>query len=491
MSRSCPALLITAPSSGQGKTTVTSALARLHARQGRRVRVFKCGPDFLDPYWHQLASGAPVYQLDLWMTGDADCRQRLWQAAQEADLILVEGVMGLFDGDPSAADLAQRFGLPVMAVMDSGSMAGTFGALAYGLQTFRPGLRWAGALANRVATERHAAMLQRSLRSDSPWLGAVMRNAAMTLPERHLGLTVASEVADAQARLDAAADALANTPLGKMSLQDLQLWSVEFEVLKTGQAPERALKGEAAERTAQVEEEPAQRAGDTEQGAQPLRPTAHTSPNQTTTSPNLKSKTIAVARDTAFCFIYTANLECLQALGAKLVFFSPLADSTLPACDAVWIPGGYPELHASTLAANIALRDSLAAHVQAGKPVWAECGGMMALFESITTTDGARHTLWGLLPGDVTMHKRLSALGPQQLKLQSGTLRGHTFHYSTSASPLVPVTRTARPDHDPMQDAGEALWQQGSVRASYFHAWFPSCPEAVVELFTPVQESVA
>jgi cobyrinic acid a,c-diamide synthase len=444
MSRSCPALLITAPSSGQGKTTVTSALARLHARQGRRVRVFKCGPDFLDPYWHQLASGAPVYQLDLWMTGDADCRQRLSQAAEEADLILVEGVMGLFDGDPSAADLAQRFGLPVMAVMDSGSMAGTFGALAYGLQTFRPGLRWAGALANRVATERHAAMLQRSLRSDSPWLGAVMRNAAMTLPERHLGLTVASEVADAQARLDAAADALANTPLGQMSLQDLQQWSVEFEA------------------------------------ASAIR-----------TRPSLKGTTIAVARDTAFCFIYTANLDCLQALGAELVFFSPLADATLPACDAVWIPGGYPELHASTLSTNTRLRDSLAAHVQAGKPVWAECGGMMVLFDTITTTDGAQHTLWGLLPGEVTMHKRLSALGPQQLKLQTGTLRGHTFHYSTSASSLVPIARTARPDHDPMPDAGEAVWQRGSVRASYFHAWFPSCPEAVVELFTLAQEGAA
>ncbi|BDT72170.1 cobyrinate a,c-diamide synthase [Comamonadaceae bacterium OS-4] len=444
MSRSCPALLITAPSSGQGKTTVTSALARLHARQGRRVRVFKCGPDFLDPYWHQLASGAPVYQLDLWMTGEADCRQRLWQAAQEADLILVEGVMGLFDGDPSAADLAQRFGLPVMAVMDSGSMAGTFGALAYGLQTFRPGLRWAGALANRVATERHAAMLQRSLRSDSPWLGAVMRNAAMTLPERHLGLTVASEVADAQARLDAAADALANTPLGKMSLQDLQQWSVEFEAASA-----------------------------------------------TRTRPSLKGRTIAVARDTAFCFIYTANLDCLHALGAELVFFSPLADTALPACDAVWIPGGYPELHANTLAANTALRDSLSHHVQAGNPVWAECGGMMVLFDAITTTDGAQHTLWGLLPGEVTMHKRLSALGPQQLQLQTGTLRGHTFHYSTSASPLVPIARTARPDHDPMPDAGEAVWQQGSVRASYFHAWFPSCPEAVVELFTPAHEGAA
>ena len=453
------------------------------------MRVFKCGPDFLDPYWHQLASGAPVYQLDLWMTGDADCRQRLSQAAEEADLILVEGVMGLFDGDPSAADLAQRFGLPVMAVMDSGSMAGTFGALAYGLQTFRPGLRWAGALANRVATERHAAMLQRSLRRDSPWLGAVMRNAAMTLPERHLGLTVASEVADAQARLDAAADALANTPLGKMSLQDLQQWSVEFQDQVS--EPEPAREGEAAKRSEQVKEEPAQRAGDTEQSALPLRPTTHAPANQTTKEQGLKGKTIAVARDTAFCFIYTANLDCLQALGAELVFFSPLADNALPACDAVWIPGGYPELHANTLSANTRLRDSLAAHVQAGKPVWAECGGMMVLFDTITTTDGAQHTLWGLLPGEVTMHKRLSALGPQQLKLQTGTLRGHTFHYSTSASPLVPVARTARPDHDPIPDAGEAVWQRGSVRASYFHAWFPSCPEAVVELFTPAHEGVA
>ena len=137
MNTACPAILIAAPASGQGKTTVTSALARLHTRQGRRVRVFKCGPDFLDPYWHTLASGAPVYQMDLWMTGEADCRARLHAAAQEADLILVEGVMGLFDGDPSAADLAERFGLPVLAVVDASAMAGTFGALAFGLQHYR------------------------------------------------------------------------------------------------------------------------------------------------------------------------------------------------------------------------------------------------------------------------------------------------------------------------------------------------------------------
>jgi cobyrinic acid a,c-diamide synthase len=463
----CPAILIAAPASGQGKTTITSALARLHTRQGRKVRVFKCGPDFLDPYWHTLASGAPVYQLDLWMTGEADCRARLHAAAQEADLILVEGVMGLFDGDPSAADLAEKFGLPVLAVVDASAMAGTFGALAYGLQHYRPGLPWAGVLANRVASERHAAMLLGSVREPEHFMGVVMRNASMTLPERHLGLTVASEVTDAMERLDAAADALAETPLGGMSLDDLQRWSVSFSAASVG------LEGWAADCSAPCPP-PALRA--------PPLPTQNCLPPDL---PPLRSKRIAVARDAAFCFIYAANLDTLRALGAELVFFSPLADAALPQCDALWIPGGYPELHAQTIANNSSLRESLASHIAAGKPVWAECGGMMALFDILVTIDGTHHAQWGLLPGEVTMHKRLAALGPQQLKLQSGTLRGHTFHYSTTSTTLQASTRTARPDHDPLPDAGEAVWQHGAVRASYFHAWFPSCPHAVVELFTP------
>ncbi len=471
----CPAILIAAPASGQGKTTITSALARLHTRQGRRVRVFKCGPDFLDPYWHTLASGAPVYQMDLWMTGEADCRARLHAAAQEADLIIVEGVMGLFDGDPSAADLAVKFALPVLAVVDASAMAGTFGALAYGLQHYRPGLPWAGVLANRVASERHSAMLQGSVREPEHFMGAVMRNAAMTLPERHLGLTVASEVTDAMERLDAAADALAQTPLGRMTLGDLQRWSVVFTPAELAGAQE----GVRAKGFAQVKEEPAKRAGDTEQNALPSRPVT------------LQGQRIAVARDAAFCFIYAANLDMLRALGAELVFFSPLRDAELPACDALWIPGGYPELHAQTIADNISLRKSLAAHIAAGKPVWAECGGMMALFETLVTADGARHAQWGLLPGEVTMQKRLAGLGPQQLMLPSGTLRGHTFHYSTTSTPLQAATRTAKPDHDPLPDAGEAVWQQGAVRASYFHAWFPSCPAAVVELFTAPDGALA
>ena len=438
----CPAILIAAPASGQGKTTVACALARLHARQGRQVRVFKCGPDFLDPYWLTLASGAPVHQLDLWMTGAADCAQRLHDAAQDADLIIVEGVMGLFDGQPSAADLAQRFGLNVVAVIDASAMAGTFGALAWGLQHYREGLSFAGVLANRVASPGHAVMLEDSLRDPAQWLGAVMRNTALTLPERHLGLVMDHELGDALQRLDAAADALAATRLGQMSGDDLQAWAVDF-------------RG----RDAPAQDFPA--------GA-------------------LQGRTIAVARDPAFCFLYAANIDCLQAMGAELAYFSPLQDNALPPCDALWLPGGYPELHGQMLSANSAMKSSITAHVQAGKPVWAECGGMMALFDEIIDTDGVSQPMWGVLPGRVTMQKRLAALGPQQLEMPGGTLRGHTFHYSTCATSLAAARRTQAAPGRSLRGEGEALYVSGStgaVKASYFHAWFASSPAAAARLF--------
>jgi cobyrinic acid a,c-diamide synthase len=151
----------------------------------------------------------------------------------------------------------------------------------------------------------------------------------------------------------------------------------------------------------------------------------------------------------------------------------------------VWLPGGYPELHAERLATNTAMRDSMAQHVAAGKPLWAECGGMMVLFDTLTTVDGQVHAQWGLLPGAVTMQKRLAGLGPQQLQLSDGLLRGHTFHYSVTATDLHASQRTARPNSEPTADAGEAVWTRGSVRASYFHAWFASAPAAAASLFLP------
>jgi cobyrinic acid a,c-diamide synthase len=193
----------------------------------------------------------------------------------------------------------------------------------------------------------------------------------------------------------------------------------------------------------------------------------------------LAGKTIAVARDAAFCFIYPANLDVLRALGAELVFFSPLANEPLPACDAVWLPGGYPELHADALAAASRTREGLRAHAQAGRPVWAECGGMMPLFDRIVSSDGEAAAVWGLLPGQVLMQKRLAALGLQQLALPAGTLRGHTFHYSRCETALAPAHRT-----EPARGgAGEAVYRVGPVQASYFHAWFPSSPAATASLF--------
>lgn len=437
----CVALLIAAPASGQGKTTVTAALARWHTRQGRRVRVFKCGPDYLDPYWHQLASGAPVHNLDGWMVGMDEVRARLHAAAAEADVILIEGVMGLFDGRPTAADLAQQLGVPVLMVVDASAMAGTFGALVLGMQQYQPGVPWAGVLANRVGSAMHAQMLQTSLRAPELWLGTLPRlgqgKEEGLLPERHLGLVAAHELPDAMARLNSAADQLADTLLGQMAWEDWQRFRVAFPTAPAVAAP----------------------------------------------PPWLLGRSIAVASDAAFSFIYPANLDCLTAMGANLLFFSPLAGEGLPQCDAVWLPGGYPELHAAALAANTGLQADLQAHVAAGKPLWAECGGMLALGRQMADVDGQAQPLWGLLPGAGQMQSRLAGLGMQQCVLQGGLLRGHTFHYSRFDCTATEVARTSRAGKPVEAGKGEAVYQHGSVHASYFHAWFPSHPRAVAALF--------
>ncbi|MBR0566766.1 cobyrinate a,c-diamide synthase [Azoarcus sp. L1K30] len=424
--RRCPALLVAAPASGQGKTTVTAALARMHVRLGRKVRVFKSGPDFLDPQIHAVASGVPVYNIDLGMCGEDDIARRLYDAAGEADLILVEGVMGLFDGAPSAADIACRFGLPVMTVIDARAMAQTFGAVAHGLASYRPQLPFAGVLANQVGSPRHADMLAASLPAGMRWFGAVLRDADGTLPERHLGLMQAAEISDLDARLDRLADNLARTGAAELPP------AVTFD-------------------------------------AAPITPTP----------PLLAGHRIAVARDAAYGFIYPANLDALRALGATLTFFSPLAGDTLPECDAVWLPGGYPELHGAQLAANRDFWEALRGHVDAGWPVLAECGGMMSLFETLVDKGGQQHAVGGLLPGRTVMQQRLAALGLQTAELPEGPVRGHTFHYSKSETPLPPWghARTA----DGRQ--GEAIYRCGRLTASYVHLYFPSHPAAIGRLF--------
>ncbi len=421
----CPALLVSGCASGQGKTTVTTALARYHARAGRRVRVFKTGPDFIDPMILEAASGAPVYNLDCWMVGIEGSRALLAAAARTADLILVEGAMGLYDGDPSAADLAVTFGVPVAAVIDAGSMAQTFGAVAKGLKEYRA-VPFAGVIANRVASAGHARMLAASLPTDIAML-AMLPKTVRPFPERHLGLVQAGELVELSAILDELADLMQ------------------------------------------------------ESGYTVLPPAvSFTQPAASVPNALLAGRRIAIARDAAFSFLYRANLDWLSEMGAELVFFSPLADEAVPASDTLYLPGGYPELHASQLAGNRRWLESMRAFVAAQKPLLAECGGMMVLFDTLTTLDGVEHAMSGLLPGKVSMQKRLAALGLQSLTLPQGELRGHSFHYSQLATPLAPAFECVPRRYG----KGEFIYRRGNLTASYLHSYFPSNPAAAVALLT-------
>lgn len=427
--RQCPAVLIAAPASGQGKTTVTAALARLHTRAGRRVRVFKCGPDFLDPMILARASAAPVYQLDLWMVGEEESRRLLWQAAGEADLILIEGVMGLFDGQPSAADLARHFAVPVLAVIDGSAMAQTFGALAHGLASFQADLQFAGVLANRTGSSRHGEILRDSLPKALSWYGALPRTAALALPSRHLGLVQAEELTDLDALLDAAADALLSS---------------------------------AGERLPE--------------------PLSFAPPVPRELPPSLAGVRIGVARDSSFAFIYQANLDLLRELGAELLFFSPLHDTQLPAVDSVYLPGGYPELYLQALSANQGMREALTAHHAAGRPLLAECGGMLYLLEQLTDQQGNQADMVGLLPGTAVLQPRLAALALQSVELPEGRLRGHTYHHSVMTSSLPVLALGECPNY---RRTAEAVYRCGRLTASYIHFYLPSNPQAAAELFLP------
>jgi cobyrinic acid a,c-diamide synthase len=416
----CPAILISAISSGQGKTLSTAALARAWRNRGLNVRAFKCGPDFLDAMVLEKATGQPVYNLDLGMCGEQDGLARLYRAAQTADVIIVEGVMGLYDGTPSSADIAVRFGLPVMLTIDASGMAQTFGAVASGLLAYKPELKPAGVLANKVGSIGHANMLRESLPPHLSWFGALQRNEAIALPERHLGLFRADEIDDIEARIEAAAIALASS--GELPL--------------------------------------------------PPRVTFH-APAASTMHALLAGKTIAVARDAAFCFIYQANLDCLSELGATVKFFSPLHDKRLPEADAYWLPGGYPELHAKEISENTAMQDALQTAFNAGKPMLAECGGMMALSESINGT-----AAFGLLAGNCNIEARFQGLGTQHVMLPEGEIGAHTFHYGSFSTPLA-VAFQAFSKRGP----GEAVYQHGSITASFLHFYFASNPQAAAHLF--------
>mgnify|MGYP000748902851 FL=1 len=429
----CPALFITAPASGQGKTTITAALARMLKRQGKIVRVFKTGPDFLDPQILAQASGEHVEQLDLWMAGENYCRYQFYQAAQEADLIIVEGAMGMFDGEPSSADLAATFNIPMAIVMDVKGMAQTAAAIAMGLANYRDDIQVAGLIANSCSTERHRQLIEDALPDSLPLLATLARSESVALPERHLGLVQASEVrAELEQRFNAGADWLVDAGLENI-----------------------------LERFSNVEFKPA---------ILPIE------------QPLLQDKIIAIAKDEAFSFIYQANLLLLKELGATLKFFSPLHDKEMPAADALWLPGGYPELHAKKLAENTSMLNSIRLFSEQNNPILAECGGFLYCLEELTDLNDETHVMLNILAGQGAMKGKRGCQGMQTAIFPEGEIRAHAHHRSRSFNMPEALSYGRRQRHPA---PGEALYRHNNLNASYLHLFFPSNPKAISRLFNP------
>jgi cobyrinic acid a,c-diamide synthase len=447
-------LVVGGLASSVGKTTTVVALARAFAARGLRVALFKCGPDYLDPTYHERATGRPAHNLDGWMMGKDAVRSTFARGSRDADIALVEGVMGLFDGasptsdQGSTAEIAKWLDAPVIAVVDASGMARTLAAIAGGLRAFDPELSVVGLIANRVGSKGHLDLL-RSASPEPPILGGLPRENDLTFPERHLGLHTADERAVPESVL---------ARWGEIASE----WFALDRILAIARACGPLSAPAEAPAQARERDPAAVDGGEMRRGVR-----------------------IGLAWDEAFHFYYDDNLRRLEDLGATLRRFSPLHDSVLPAVEGVYIGGGYPELYAARLAANATMRSSLHDFAAQGGPVYAECGGLMYLSSQLETLDGQVHPMVGLIDADVVMRPKLVALGYVEVETQRPTLlgpaglrfRGHQFRYSelkregapASAAPYA-VRRRRGPHAEPEGH------QVRNVLASYVHAHWASNP---------------
>lgn len=446
-----PRLVVAGTASGVGKTTVVVALTQALRRRGLRVATFKCGPDYLDPTWHARASGATCHNLDGWMMGREAVLATFARASGGADVALIEGVMGLYDGaapdsdEGSAAQIAKWLDAPVLVVIDASGMARTIAAVGLGLQSFDPKLRLAGMFANRVGSRRHVDLLRTACGQVAPpILGGLPREASLAFPERHLGLRTADE--------------------NHASDEKLAAWGARMEEWGSVEALLSLARS---------------------------APRLEAAASATTSAPVTKRCRIGLARDAAFHFYYDDNLRRLEALGAELVPLSPVSDTQLPAdLDGLYLGGGYPEVHAEALAKNRTMRESVRAFAEAGGPVYAECGGLMYLAQAIRALDGKDHEMVGLVPGIAVMQERLQALGYVEVETQRRSVlggaglrvRGHQFRYSTlqgaTGEDLAYTVRRRRGGTTHAEGYGGT-----NVLASYVHAHWasnPLCAEGLV-----------
>jgi cobyrinic acid a,c-diamide synthase len=428
-------LIVAAPHSGAGKTTVTLALLAALARRGVRVRAAKAGPDYIDPAFHEAVTGRPSVNLDSWAMPAALLDALAAQAAEAADVFVIEGVMGLFDGASGApgrcgatADLAAHFKLPVVLVIDVSRQAQSAAAVVRGFAAHDPAVRIAGVILNRVASERHRVLVAGAIAPlGIPVLGAAPREQALALPERHLGLVQASEHADLKNLIDR---------LAEMAERHFDLDAV------IACAAPLAIK---------------------------------TAPHPVPLPP--PGQRIALARDRAFSFVYPHVIEGWRHAGAEILTFSPLADEPPPEnADCCWLPGGYPELHADALAAARRFSDGLRRFAQT-RPAHGECGGYMVLGQSLQDAQGIEHAMAGLLGHSTSFAKRKLHLGYRSARLvsdsvlgRSGTaLRGHEFHYAT-LSAAGDDGRLAECRDAEGHAVAEIGSRRGLVSGTFFHA---------------------
>ena len=473
--------MIAASGSGQGKTIFTAALARYHCNRGSAVKVIKLGPDFLDPMILEIASGQTVHNLDWWMMGEAHCRRLFDDAVRQNDVVLIESLMGLHDQVPSSAWLARELGVPVLLVMNLSKLAQTAAAFVHGMQRYAGGAPVESVVGNRIGSERHHDIVKAAMPEDVQYRGSLREDPAFAIPVRHLGLVQGSELAALSGQLDRAADQLVDAGL-----------ALELPMLASGEPPVASPDRGRHDGTPSITV--SDRAARS-QNIAPYPDEPGQGPSTKVVSRPLTGRIIAIARDDAFSFIYPANVRTLEDLGASCVFFSPLADQPLPPCDALWLPGGYPELHLEQLSAGGETQRSIIEHVKAAKPGLAECGGMMYLGSGITSVDSEQRELCGVFDAHFTMQRRFQSVGHQWLdaRLTTGkdiagnlsgseeaaAAHGHSFHHSILQTDVPSVGCWRKRDGMP----GEAHWQVSRMTLTYVHHYFAQHAKNTARMF--------
>ena len=439
MATSKPAIVVAGTQSGSGKTTITLGLLAALKAQGLAVQPFKCGPDFIDPSLHRLVTGRESRNLDLWMSGEDFVGQTFARHSREADISIIEGVMGMFDGNTSSsASLAKALGVSLVLILDAASAAESVAAVLKGFETLDPEVAPCGVILNRIGSERHLDLVSEAINKhcQAEILGYLPRTLEFEIPGRHLGLKMGEE-----------------EPISKEAIARLAETITEHVDLKRLVALASVSKGGSQE-VAELTLAPA------------------------------KVK-IGVARDKAFCFYYEDNLDLLRAAGAELVFFSPLTDWEIPAgVSGLYLGGGYPELFAGQLSANYSMLQGIKQFAEAGRPIYAECGGFMYLSQGIIDDEETLQPMAGVFPVTARMQKRRAALGYREISLErdcflgeKGTiLRGHEFHYSAIDEMPESVERLYS-----VNNGAREGYSYKNVIGGYMHLHFGYSPQVAVD----------